>query len=234
MLSRTVPVYHDGYSLPYTLANGITRYEGYNSLESVIMDLGTDPTLYNPVQDGPNAHHVARADQFVRYFVMRDPPNYSLMNFDPSNPGVWLSRVQFLSQTVDATNPDMSKFMQKGGKILWLHGTEDASVAPFANARYYQSIVAKMGQTAVDSFMRFYMVPGLAHGGGNFSPVWDNLATLDNWVENGVAPPAMPLASCGVSGCTHAPMPLCKYPSWPKYVAATASYTCEQALWQYP
>jgi hypothetical protein len=42
-LARTNEVYHRGYTLPYELANGNKRYEGYNSLESVIMDLGSDP-----------------------------------------------------------------------------------------------------------------------------------------------------------------------------------------------
>jgi len=32
------------------------------------------------------------------------------------------------------------------------------------------------------------MVPGLAHGGGNFPPTWVNLNVPDNWVESGVAP----------------------------------------------
>src|SRR6266853_495448 len=164
-IARTNQVYHRGYTLPYPLANGIVRYEGYNSLESVIMDLGTNPHLFNPVQDGPNAHHVARADQFVKYFVTRDP-NFNLDTFDPVHPGVWLAKVQSLSQTIDATDPDLGKFMHKGGKIIWLHGTEDASVAPFANARYYETIAATMGQSEADKFIRFYMVPGLAHGGG--------------------------------------------------------------------
>jgi feruloyl esterase len=65
-LARTNEVYHRGYTLPYNLANGIRRYEGYNSLESVIMDLGSDPKPYELVRDGPNAHHVARADQFTK------------------------------------------------------------------------------------------------------------------------------------------------------------------------
>lgn len=72
-LARTNEVYHRGYTLQYALANGIKRYEGYNSLESVIMDLGSDPKLYEPVRDGPNAHHVARADQFTKYFITRNP-----------------------------------------------------------------------------------------------------------------------------------------------------------------
>ena len=230
-IARTNQAYHEGYTLPYELANGITRYEGYNSLESVLMDLGTDPHLFSPVQDGPNAHHVARADQFVKYFLTRDP-NFDLLTLDPLNPGVWLKSIQSLSETIDATDPDLSRFMQKGGKILWLQGTEDASVSPFANARLYESIVSEMGGKAVHKFIRFYMVPGLAHGGGNFSPTWDNLTVLDNWVENGVAPPDMPI-SYGkpiVGGVPTRTRPLCVWPTWPKYVSgdpnAAASFTC--------
>ena len=230
-IARTNQVYHRGYTLPYPLANGIMRYEGYNSLESVIMDLGTNPHLFNPVQDGPNAHHVARADQFVKYFVTRDP-NFNLDTFDPVHPGVWLAKVQSLSQTIDATDPDLRKFMHKGGKIIWLHGTEDASVAPFANARYYETIAATMGQSEADKFIRFYMVPGLAHGGGNFNPVWDNLAVLDNWVENGVPPPDKPVAlgNPRVAGVPTRERPLCVWPTMWQYVSGdpekALSFTC--------
>jgi len=230
-IARTNQVYHEGYTLPYALANGIKQYEGYNSLESVIMDLGTDPQLYDPVRDGPNAHHAARADQFIKYFVSRDP-NFSLLNFNAQNPGVWENRIVELSKTIDATNPDFRRFARRGGKILWLHGTEDASVSPFSNARYYESIVTEMGKKQVDSFMRFYMVPGLAHGGGNFSPTWDNLNVLDNWVENGVPPPVMPV-SYGkpiVNGLPTRSRPLCVWPTWPKYVSGdvnvASSFTC--------
>jgi len=230
-LAGTNEVYHRGYTLPYELANGNKRYEGYNSLESVIMDLGSDPKLYEPVRDGPNAHHVARADQFTKYFITRDP-NFHLLDFDALNPGVWEDRVVYLSQTIDATDPDLRKFMKKGGKIVWLHGTEDPSVAPFANARYYETIVATMGQREVDKFIRFYMVPGLAHGGGNFNPVWDNLAILDNWVENKVPPPATPVAlgNPRVDGVPTRERPLCVWPTFWEYVSGdpekASSFTC--------
>jgi len=230
-IARTNQVYHEGYTLPYALANGNKRYEGYNSLESVIMDLGSEAHLYDPVRDGPNAHHAARADQFVKYFVTRDP-NFSLLTLDAQNPGIWENRIIALSEAIDATETDLTKFLHKGGKIVWLHGTEDASVSPFSNARYYESIVATMGKAQVDKFIRFYMVPGLAHGGGNFSPTWDNLAVLDNWVENGVPPPAMPI-SYGrpiVNGVPTRTRPLCVWPTWPKYMSgdqnAASSFTC--------
>jgi hypothetical protein len=59
---KTIAVYHEGYTIPYAFANGITRYEGYNSLEGITMQLGSDARFIDPPPTGPNAHHVNRAD----------------------------------------------------------------------------------------------------------------------------------------------------------------------------
>ena len=76
----TIAVYHEGYSLPYSLANNISDYTGYNALEGITMELGSQAAYTNPVIDNVNAHHVARADQFVKYFVTRDPNRHALMH----------------------------------------------------------------------------------------------------------------------------------------------------------
>ena len=102
-----------------------------------------------------------------------------------------------LSNTIDATNPDLSAFRAKGGRILLMQGLDDPSVSPYANERVYLNIRARMGQAATDSFMRFYFVPGLAHGNGKYLINWDNLNILDSWVDNGVAPPAVPISVDG-------------------------------------
>jgi hypothetical protein len=225
----TIAVYHEGYSLPYSLANNISDYTGYNALEGITMELGSQAAYTNPVIDGLNAHHVARADQFVKYFVTRDP-NFNLLNFDAIHPGVWQDRIVLLSNTIDATNPDLSAFRAKGGKILLMQGLDDPSVSPYANERVYLNIRARMGQAATDSFMRFYFVPGLAHGNGKYLINWDNLNILDSWVENGVAPPAVPISVDGNTGASRS-RPVCVYPTWPKYVGPgsindAANYVC--------
>jgi hypothetical protein len=79
--------------------------------------------------------------------------------------------------------------------------------------------------------MRFYLIPGLAHGGGKFSPTWDNLTALDNWVENGV-PPAAPVVVDATKTATKGrTRPLCEYPTWPKYkgsgdINSASSFSC--------
>jgi len=75
-----------------------------------------------------------------------------------------------------------------------------------------------MGPRITNSFIRFYMAVGLAHGGSNFSPTWDNLTTLDNWVDKGVPPPAVSIVYGNGKNTTGRTMPLCMFPTWPEFV----------------
>jgi feruloyl esterase len=214
-IERTLQVYHEGYKLPYALANGIGSYAGYNSQEGITMQLGSQATYMEPPDSGPNAHHAARADQFLKYFVARDP-KFSLLSFDLMKPGPLQERLVRLSGEISATNPDFEKMRARGGKILWVQGLDDPSVSPIENIKIYRAIVAKMGADRVADFLRFYLVPGLAHGGGKFSVTWDNLAILDNWVEHGVPPPVTP--GIDINKATFGrSRPMCEYPGWPRY-----------------
>ncbi len=229
-IDRTLKIYHEGYTLPYQLANGIDSYPGYNSLEGILMQLGSEPQMRSPPVSGPNAHHSSRAFEFLQNFVARDQP-LDLLSFDIHNPGKFKDRIVELSGLIGATQTDWSAFANKGGKIIWLQGTDDPSVSPYGNAKLYEAIVAKMGREKAADFVRFYLVPGLAHGGGRFTPTWDNLTALDNWVENGV-PPVSPIVMDATKSDTRGrTRPLCEYPSWPKYkgtgdMSQASSFTC--------
>jgi feruloyl esterase len=104
-------------------------------------------------------------------------------------------------------------------------------VTPFANINVIKAIVARMGQGAVNSFLRFYAIPGLAHGGGKFSPVWDNLTALENWVEKGIAPANQVMFDGTNTSSRGRSRPLCEYPGYPQYKGSgdpnlASSFTC--------
>ncbi len=225
----TIAVYHEGYRLPYALANGIRAYAGYNSLEGVTMQLGSQAAYIDPPPTGPNAHHVNRADQFVKYFLVRDPA-FKLLDLDIQNPGAWQSRIVALSQLIDANHPDWSAFAARGGKLLLVQGHDDPSVSPHANQAFYESVVARSGAAAAEGFVRFYLVPGLAHGDGKFRLAWDGLGTLDAWADRGVAP-QVPVGFDANAGNRNRSRPMCAFPTWPRYLGSgpvdeAASYTC--------
>lgn len=229
-IERTIRVYHEGYELPYELAHGFRRYEGYNSLEGVLMDLGDQPAYDEPPRSGPHAHHANRAYQFFTNFVMTEKPT-DFRNFDLARPGHYEARLRELSELVDATDPDLSRFAQAGGKIILVHGVEDQSVSPLGVQKVYENIVARAGRETADGFIRFYMVPGLAHGGGNMSPAWDNLSALERWVEDGIPPAGYTVTDTTDSPTRGRTRPLCAYPTWPQYtgdgdINEAASYRC--------
>lgn len=102
---------------------------------------------------------------------------------------------------LNATDPDLKRFQQRGGKLILYHGWSDAAI-PAQNAiDYYRSVVAKMGQKEADTFVRLFMAPGMQHCAGGSGPnsigqmagvegdpLHDVDAAMERWVEQGIAP----------------------------------------------
>ncbi|MBW9105294.1 tannase/feruloyl esterase family alpha/beta hydrolase [Paraburkholderia phenoliruptrix] len=216
--------------LPYPLANGVTRYAGYNILAGSVFagpyttrDLGESKVPANPAGK-KDANQWVTGDQWVKYFVTR-VPTFNSLTFDPLNPAAYESRVQAVSALTDATSTDLSAYVAKGGKLIMTHGLADEIVS----TDYYNGLVQRFGQNTVDGFVRFYLMPGVGHGTGPFHPAIDSLSALDQWVQSGKAPETLTMSDLNAAtlGRTR---PLCRYPSWPKYVGrdvnAAASYQC--------
>jgi feruloyl esterase len=120
--------------------------------------------------------------------------------------GKWNQRREQLSKWLDSTNPDLTAFCKRGGKMIVMVGTMDDIASPGAQLDYYQSVLDKMGRQTVDQFARLFVVPQAGHGlSGRGSKVNgkgetvearsipspsgnDNLEMLVNWVEKGIAP----------------------------------------------
>ncbi|APA88356.1 tannase/feruloyl esterase family alpha/beta hydrolase [Paraburkholderia sprentiae WSM5005] len=234
-------VYNTPITFSYTLASGETQYPGFNVYGA---DLGiANPSALQPTvttlalgKSQPASPMPATApylsvfwDQWIRYFVTRDP-NYNSLSVDPQNPGSLQARISQLTGLQDVNKTDLAAFNAKGGKILMAHGMADALVSTRSTEQYYQRLQATMGASAVANFVRFYEIPGYGHAVSTvFNASWDSLTTLENWVEKGVAPPAQIVAdTAGVPGRTR---PLCQYPTFPRYngsgdVNVAANFTC--------
>ncbi len=239
-------------TLNYKLASGETTYPGFNTWGTDFGNPGTSPlqptvlTLALGTEQPANPMPAVKPattttiatsppygatfwDQWVKHFVTRDA-NFNSLSLDPQNPGKWQERIVQLTALQDTNKTDLSAFANKGGKILMAHGAHDALVSPRATQQYWQRIRTGMGATKVDSFARYYEIPGYGHAVSSvFNAAWDSLTTLENWVEKGVAPPPQIVAdTAGVPGRTR---PLCDFPGYPKYKGAgdinlAASYSC--------
>ncbi|PSR80628.1 putative ferulic acid Esterase/Feruloyl esterase [Coniella lustricola] len=166
-------------------------------------DVGTDaPSLYGT--------------QYVQYMVVNDPTwdfndfDYSIIQqADEENPG-----------NASATQFDLSAFHARGGKLLQYHGYADGLIPTDASIYLHRQIVSTMfgqGVEDIDSWYRFFLVPGMQHCQGSVGDApWffggsgqaaslipataagtldgfkdkehDALLALMAWVEEGIAP----------------------------------------------
>ena len=162
---------------------------------------------------------------------------------------------QRLTRDFDATNPDLGAFKAAGGKLIMLQGWNDPIVRPSAAIQYNDSVAAKMGgRTAVQSFYRLFMAPGMDHCGGGPGPnavggamnlpaptrdaQHDIVAALEQWVEQGRAPDRLTATlyqDNDPSKAVIAQRPWCAYPQVAGYSGhgdrdEAASYVCRRPL----
>jgi hypothetical protein len=174
----------------------------------------------------------------VTGFLMRDLKANPL---DYVEGGALDARRREISQSLDSTNPDLSAFYKRGGKMIVAIGTNDTLASPGAQLDYYQSVVQKLSRKTVDAFARFFVLPQTGHGlsGTNYavdgegksisaSPIpnrFDRLGLLVDWVEKSAPPPMAVIVTAGERS-----LPMCSYPTYPKYVSGAAgtaaSYVC--------
>jgi hypothetical protein len=141
-------------------------------------------------------------------------------------------------QRLDATEPDLKAFKNRGGKLILYHGWSDAALAPTATIDYYSSVISTMGRKGTDSFTQLYMVPGMQHCGDGPGPNsfgGPMTAALERWVEQGSAPGKIIATKVKTdrnpaSGVART-RPLCPYPQVARYsgsgsIDEAANFAC--------
>ncbi|NGY05601.1 tannase/feruloyl esterase family alpha/beta hydrolase [Solimonas terrae] len=145
----------------------------------------------------------AYVQDFYRYTVYGDA-SWSLESFDFSRDSALMLN-KGIEYGSDASDPDLSAFAARGGKLILYQGWSDPAVTPQTTVDFYESVRERMGAEQVADFARLYMVPGMQHcvggPGPNFfgtmppaagaDPHRDMAAALERWVENGSAPDAI-------------------------------------------
>jgi len=153
---------------------------------------------------------------------------------------------------LNATDPDLKPFKDRGGKLILYHGWNDPGISALNTVDYYESVVAAMRPSADPaSFLRLYMAPGVQHCSGGPGPNSFGQAgstrpsdpqhslqlALEKWVEDGTGPGAVvatryaggpPSGSLEEAKSTR---PLCPYPQTAVYKGSgdtndAASFAC--------
>jgi feruloyl esterase len=124
-----------------------------------------------------------------------------------------------MALVVNSTNPDLSRFRDRGGKLIQYAGWGDTAIAPQSGLNYYRKVSSVTGD--VHNFYRVFMAPGMAHCYGGPGP--NSFGNGDNhemWVEWGVAPEkiiATKYFDDDPAKGVALQRPLCPYPQISKY-----------------
>ena len=215
---------HAPYEFSFPLANGVRSYPGWAWGGEAAT--GTGPvggyvswqtgTARQALQGGSGSSRAwLYGSGAIRYFVARDPA------FDPGNfrPEDYAQRVGEISQLMDATDPDLSAFRARGGKLVISEHLADYAQSPYAGIDYYRSVVKTMGQAAADDFLRLYTTPGADHVGTGAPVGVDMLQVLVDWVEQGRAPADLVQVSLESVPpfAVSTSRPMCRWPATVRY-----------------
>ena len=167
-------------------------------------------------RDAGPTNAVRFGETFLRYMAFPRPaPDYDWTQFDfDADP----HRMDGIRSILDATDPDLSAFKARGGKILMYFGWADTRLNPLMGVNYYEDVVEQMGPSTTD-FFRLFMVPGMFHCGGGAGVAvdpFDVLPSLVDWVEEGSAPDRL-IGRRVVQGEVVRTRPLCPYPQVARY-----------------
>jgi feruloyl esterase len=161
--------------------------------------------------------HYTGGNGFFRNFVFSDP-DWDFRTFDFDRDLKYA--LEKVGTALDANNPDLTGMRDSGAKLIVYHGWSDADISPVASINYFEEVVDMMyaeqtPETAIEQtqdFFRLFMVPGMGHCSGGPGPDrFDTLTSLEQWVEQGIAPERI-TASKIVDGEVTRTRTLCAYP----------------------
>jgi hypothetical protein len=147
---------------------------------------------------------------YYRYqaFWHNPPPAFTLADVAFTVEGY--RRLQPLAGIYISTDPDLSAFRARGGKLILYQGWADQAISPWTSLDYYSALARKMGgYQAAQRFSRLYMIPGLYHcpcgpfGTGDPASTVNLMGALVDWVEHRTAPSTVTVPVSAQSTGTH-------------------------------
>jgi len=127
---------------------------------------------------------------------------------------LWTKSVEQYGAALGTDDPDLTRFRDRGGKIIIYHGLADQLIPAAGTIDYFKRVQRQCGgEKPTAEFARLFLVPGVDHGfrGPGAAPTGINEAIL-NWVEAGKAPDKLIAEKRDASGKVIRTRPLFPYP----------------------
>jgi feruloyl esterase len=156
---------------------------------------------------------------WFRYFLLQDP-KWDWTSLTPSRFEVlWKQSVEEFGAVIGTDDPDLTRFRDRGGKIIITHGLTDQLISADGTIDYYKRVLQRMGgREEVARFARLFLAPGVDHGfrGPGGTPV-GRMEAIVRWVEDGTPPDKLMAEHRDGSGKVTRTRPLFPYPQTAKY-----------------
>lgn len=178
------------------------------------------------------------------------PVNFASANIDALLPAISATSETYRESGVSLMGPpghekpdNLLPLRARGAKVVLYHGVSDAIFSAEDTRQWVERVNRSQGGTA-SNFARYFPVPGMNHcSGGPATDQFDLLGPLVKWVEQGVAPQAVPASARGAGNpggsntelpadwAANRSRPLCAYPTIAQYtgtgpVESASSFAC--------
>ena len=216
-----------------------------------------DPFPGSDTGDVNSAGYWPLADANLKVFAHKNDPGFftrDTMRFQRGGAGaitgyrivVPSSEVMLVRQSarmgIGHFPANFGRFIRQDRKFLMWHNLSDNVLTPYMSINFYKQL-ARMhgGYGRLQRNVRLFGLPGTGHCSmsGEGPNTFDALTAMENWVEKGIAPDALPAVQYPVNAMglkafdrpQGRAMPLCKFPEMARYkgsgdVRDAASWEC--------
>ena len=165
------------------------------------------PMALAATQNGAPTIQGAFGTEFFKYLVFGDS-TWDYRRYDLSRSA---ADTKAINSLLSPTNPDLTAFAKRGGKLILAHGWSDPALNPQMTIDYFEAV--RRRDSSASRYTRLFMMPGVLHCvGGTGCDTAEWFAVISEWVERGVAPERVVAKKLGTGGSAIRTRPLCAYP----------------------
>jgi hypothetical protein len=174
--------------------------------------------------------------EWFQYFLLQNP-TWDWTTLTPAGfELLWRQSVEQYGAVIGTDDAELSRFRDRGGKVIIFHGLADQLIPADGTIDYYKRLEQQIGGAEkLSQFARLFLVPGVDHGfrGAGSTPI-GQMEALIRWVEEGQAPDKLMAEHRDSNGKILRTRPLFPYPQVAKYKGSGSTDEAENFVAQQP